>query len=82
MPCHAMQCILYKIYFFGRFFLCTANWYENDKHPYVDKIFILVRCGCYKIGAEAALLCVSYDFGQSKATQAVSHLLKVLLATF
>jgi hypothetical protein len=36
-----MQCILYKIYSFEDFLICTTNWYAFYMHSYVDKILFL-----------------------------------------
>jgi hypothetical protein len=47
LPCHAMHPI--QDLFFGKFFICTTIDMHFYMHSYVDKNFILVKSGCYKI---------------------------------
>jgi hypothetical protein len=43
-----MQCILYKIYFFGKFFICTVIWYAIFLYALLfAQNSILVKTGCY-----------------------------------
>jgi hypothetical protein len=41
MPCNAS----YTRFIFGRFLICTTNWYAFYMHYYVDKILLLWKVG-------------------------------------